>query len=71
MKEEILTDFCYLMAGGKVSKDDLKKNINSFAIDSCDGYNFIAQKRKKYSKSGGNPQETTMVNVKGQSRPSA
>ena len=59
------------MAGGKVSKEEIRKNINLFAIKSCDGYNFIPQKRKKYAKKGGNPQETTMVNVKGEPRPSA
>jgi hypothetical protein len=69
MKEETLTDFCYLMSGGKVPKEEIRKNVNSFAIKSCDGYNFIAQKRKKYAKKGGNPQETTMVNVKGEPKP--
>ena len=71
IKDETLTDFCWLMAGGKVSKEEIRKNINLFAIKSCDGYNFIPQKRKKYAKKGGNPQETTMVNVKGEPRPSA
>ena len=70
MKEETLTNFCWLMAGGKVPKEEIRKNVNIAMIKSCDGYNFIAQKRKKYAKKGGNPQETTIVNVKGEPKPS-